>query len=272
MLKMICLDLDGTLLNYEKQIDSQTSRLLNKLSSNGVEIVIATGRHYDFASFLTRDLTENRIIIANNGAGIFRPKDNKAIRLHYLDSSIVETLTRLSLDWEFEPFIYVNPLTNLCDLYTNHIDDSYIGSIVTGKDRMRKLNLNNIDEVLSLVITGRNKDLEKLKLHIDQNYAEEVNTHIINSSYEKFGLLEVMDKLANKWDACQCYANKKKINSKEIIAFGDEINDIEMIRHAGIGIAMKNSIDAVKLYADKISKKDNNKAGIYHELMEMIEW
>ena len=52
MFKMICLDLDGTLLNYEKQIDSQTSKLLNKLSSNGVEIVIATGRHYDFASYL----------------------------------------------------------------------------------------------------------------------------------------------------------------------------------------------------------------------------
>ena len=79
MIKMICLDLDGTLLNSKKEIDKKTCSFLNELSSKGIEIVIATGRHYDFASYLTRNLTDKRVIISNNGSGIFSPKDKRLI-------------------------------------------------------------------------------------------------------------------------------------------------------------------------------------------------
>ena len=89
MFKMICLDLDGTLLRSDKTIASLTSSYLNYLADKGIRVVVATGRHFDYADYLTRDIIGAKYIVANNGAGIFDIKNKKTISSTYIDEELV---------------------------------------------------------------------------------------------------------------------------------------------------------------------------------------
>ena len=79
-----------------------------------------------------------------------------------------------------------------------------------------------------------------------------------------------MNPLGNKWSSIVDYANSKGIKTEEIIALGDNNNDIEMVMNAGLGIAMKNGTDLIKEVANRVSQKDNNESGVAHELREIL--
>lgn len=84
-------------------------------------------------------------------------------------------------------------------------------------------------------------------------------------------LLEIMNPLGDKWLSLLEYAKDKGIDKSEIIAIGDDNNDIEMIKNSGCGIAMKNGSQYVKKVADIISEKDNNQSGVAHELKKLLK-
>ncbi|MDF2949277.1 MAG: hydrolase-like protein superfamily type 3 [Sedimentibacter sp.] len=75
----------------------------------------------------------------------------------------------------------------------------------------------------------------------------------------------------SKWSSLKKYAEQRNIKEQEIIAIGDDNNDLEMLKNAGMGIAMVNGTEEVKKAAKKVSKFDNNDSGVYHELSEIFK-
>ena len=83
-------------------------------------------------------------------------------------------------------------------------------------------------------------------------------------------MVEIMNPLGSKWITLKEYANTLNIKPEEIIAIGDDNNDIEMIMNSGLGIAMKNGSERVKSVAKIITKNDNNNSGVAFELKRVL--
>lgn len=272
MYKMLCFDLDGTLLKSDKTISPRTSKLIKEIASQGIKIVIATGRHLDYAIYLTRDLPADRVIISNNGAGIFDINKGRTLRASYIPDFIANDFIDISASYKADHLIYVNAFETGFDLYSiSDIFDDYIGSIVRNEDRIKKLDSRNLSKILALVATGPIVDLRKIQSYLEIKHKDNITSHIMNSLYDKYGLLEIMVDDTSKWKSIKAYADSLGISEKQIIAFGDEINDIEMIRHAGLGVVMKNAIEAIRPYGNVLSEYTNDEDGVYHELVKIYE-
>lgn len=99
---------------------------------------------------------------------------------------------------------------------------------------------------------------------------EHYNT-IFNRNIGNLALLEFLHIEGCKWVSLKKYAGQKNIEPEDIIALGDDNNDIEMLKNAGMGIAMVNGTEEIKKAARRISKFDNNNSGVYYELKELLD-
>lgn len=270
MYKMICLDLDGTLLNSKKEISQNNQDILNRLSHQGIKIVIATGRHLDFAKYLTNDLDNNHIIISNNGAGVFDLKQGKSY-VSYIDEDLVKRLVNISMANDEYPYIYTDCTVSGWDIgLTKEFDtEAFINTIVRSSDRIRILNTHNdLKHVLSIVVSAPE---DKLNNIIEQGKEELKNLsyHVMDKMYDNYSMLEIMDKNVSKWSGIKKIAEEFSINDDEIICFGDEVNDIEMLVNSGLGVGMKNAKEEVLRLVDRVTEFDNDNDGIYHFLKDI---
>jgi len=125
--------------------------------------------------------------------------------------------------------------------------------------------------ILSVAYAGNKKDMEGLYDFINERYPNIYKTHLMENIKLAEALLEIMNPLGDKWLSLLEYAKEKGIDKSEIIAIGDDNNDIEMIKNSGFGIAMKNGSKSVKEVADIVSERDNNESGVAHELRKLLK-
>lgn len=269
------MDLDNTLLDDNKKISRESTRIINKLIDNGYEVVIATGRRYYSAKRLIKDINRPLTIIANNG-GIAR------------DSTGATTLFERTIDLEgfknivekgrarnLHPIVHVNSYKLGYDIIIEmDIENEAYGRYFhSEEDRYRKVDdfLALEDErILAIVYLGSKLELEEFYKEINRNYNQTYNYHIVENIQAAESLLEIMNPLACKWQGLQKYAKLKGIRDEEIITIGDDNNDLTMIKNAGLGIAMKNSTSKVKAVADIITERDNNESGLAYELERIL--
>ncbi len=118
---------------------------------------------------------------------------------------------------------------------------------------------------------GNKLDMEDFYLEINENHSDKYNFHIVENIKAAEALLEIMHPLVCKWQGLQEYAKERGIKEREIIAIGDDNNDITMLENAGLGIAMKNASENAKSIADVITEKDNNQSGVAYELNRILK-
>ncbi|WP_312699410.1 HAD family hydrolase [Sedimentibacter sp.] len=271
--KMIVSDLDGTLLNDKKEIDDNTIYILNELHIKGIEIVIATGRNYYMAKKMIEPIRNlNPVVLSNNGSVVRQSHNDKVLSYNYLQPSFFEKIYNEGIKRNLNPFIHVDEYDNGYDLIyeKEEFEKEYSGYIKRDYDRARLIKFDplNTDKILSVCYFD-----EYIKL---RDFGTEMtnpgyyNT-IFNRNLGNLALLEFLHREGCKWSSLKTYAKHKGILPKDIIALGDDNNDLEMLKNAGIGIAMTNGTEETKKAAKIISKYDNNNSGVYHELKELFE-
>lgn len=268
--KMIVTDLDGTLLNDDKKISDEDVFVLNRLHNKGVQIVIATGRNYFMAkNLITQIKNINPVILANNGAIIRKSETDEVLEQNYLNYKFFEEIYQQGLKYELNPIIHVDEYLNGYDIiYENeNIDEVYLGYIKNGdrRTKLKKFTQNEINNILSVCYLS---DLQEL-----HNFYNEINkindgkfNSICNLNIGKRAMLEFLHLDGCKWRALKKYAESLNIEPESIISFGDDNNDIEMLKNSGLGISMINgSRDCIKA-GDKTSEFDNNNSGVSKEI------
>lgn len=271
--KMVVLDLDGTLLNDEKQISDKNIYILEELHNRGIDIVIATGRNYYMAKNLTEKLKSvEPVIMANNGA-VVRHYNDDFIESNYLDFSIFKNIYNLGLKYDLNPIIHVDEYHKGYDLVyeCENYEDVYLGYIKKDYKRARHTNFNGnrINNILSVCYFNEYERLIAFKNDI-KKIPGEFNL-LLNQNISRWALLEVLNINGCKWSALKKYIDSLGICEKDVIAIGDDNNDIELIKNAGLGIAMKNATDTIKNAADYTSSYNNNQSAIYYELSKIFE-
>lgn len=273
--KMIAIDLDGTLLNDKKELNDINIEVLRKINSLGVEVVIATGRRYSSAKELVKPLNIDLVIMANNGNIIRNSWDDKILITKYLNRDDFYSLVEEGKKRGLYPITHVDHFEEGYDMMIElDLDDEkyspYIESNLTGYKKIEDFLKYDKDKVLAVCYTGDNNMLKDFEDYIAKNYPNKYNSHIMSKLTVAGGLLEIMHPKGSKWLSLKDYAKDKGIKPKEIIAIGDDNNDIEMVKSAGLGIAMKNASDNLKAVCDITTDLTNNEGGVGYILKKIF--
>jgi len=259
--KMLVTDMDYTLLNREKKISERNREAFGKALEKGVHMVVATGRIYTSARVYAKLLGVNTPIIASNGAIIREaafndPEDTeKTIFRDILNKGALGEMIRLTHKYGLvghfftEDTIYSEQLMNVSLRYTEW--NKYLGE----EDQVKIRIVDDLEEALLQQDTGILKcvivDSDSEKLIGLRNEIDA--TGLVSVSQSMKDNLEVMNKGVTKGNAVRILAEMYGIDRKEIIAIGDNENDISMIEYAGLGIAMGNAEEVLKKAADYIT-------------------
>lgn len=261
--KMVCIDMDGTLLGKGRKVSDESKRVIKKLHDNGIEVVVTTGRIYNNAAYYSHLLGVKSPVIAANGAIVRDKYTNKVIYENPIKPEtcikLVQTLESLNLLFHFYTSneIYCgNYITKVATkLYMTKqkdFDDLKIHyNVIRNIKKWEELfNRTNGKITKSIAFSLEPKKLRALKVKLD-----EFDDIIYFGAGTKS--LEINNKGASKGKAVKALAEHYGFKREEIVCIGDNENDISMIEYAGLGVAMGNAIDKVKDLADFVT--DTNK-------------
>ena len=244
-------DMDGTLINSNKEITKNTINTLNRLIEKNIYIVFCSGRINSFLKQYLKVIKKSKYTISNNGALIYDNLLNKIIISHTLYSKDLEYL------WD-----YSNKTKS--GFIINTINNKYSNKFVKNtKDKIIVNNLNEIEEnKLQLVISNEDINVMKdIELFINNN----TNLKVINKSLDYLNeinngyyFFDIVNDNVNKGNAIKSLLKILNINKENSICFGDSINDIDMFNSVGTSVAMGNSIEKIKSIADYITDTNDN--------------
>lgn len=260
--RILFLDLDGTLLNDEKQITPGNRAALEGALERGHDMVITTGRPLKSAMNQAHVLGMDRpgcYLIAYNGAVIYDWAQNKQIFTRSLSFDAVHRV----FDKANAMGLHIQTYDTWDVLVEQRCDDAavrrYCGLIRMDFRVIADVRKDLTEEPVKCLIIDydRQTDLLKIQDWITENMTEEVDCFFSCDQY-----LEVVPKGMNKGEAVKMLCADLGVEIENAVAAGDAANDLSMIEAAGIGVAMANGTDQVKAAADYVTTHDNNHDGI----------
>ncbi|WP_163654491.1 Cof-type HAD-IIB family hydrolase [Listeria sp. PSOL-1] len=264
--KLIVLDLDGTALKENQTISIRTQETLKKARLSGHEVMIATGRPYRLSSQYYQALNLTTPIVNFNGAVLHHPHDKhyKENYHHAIDLAIVREL--LDFTTQF-------PLSNIAaevedNVFLKEKNDSIPATFHAGVNKIfiGDLRKNIQADATSLLFFGKEKELSLISNHLDQSLSHVISYHTWGASWPA---VEVVKHGIHKAIGIRVAAKTLGIHQRDIIAFGDENNDLQMLDYAGIGVAMGNATPEAKSIANEITLS-NEEDGIAVYLEERL--
>lgn len=268
--KLICVDMDGTLLNSKKRISERNLKAINQAHDKGVRFVVATGRIFVSANYYGTIIGVKTPIIASNGSYIREKDMDKAIYEEYLNKSECTIILNLLKQYNIMPQFYSTDT-----IYTEEIKHSALiyskANETLPKNRQVEIKIikqweNLFDKSLDLIkvmVVDDNK--ENVKAAKDDFL--KLNKFEVVSSMN--GSFEIMKKGTSKGEAVKKICEYYGIDKNEVICIGDNENDLSMIKFAGLGVAMGNAEEFVKKQADYITLS-NEEDGVAHVIEKFV--
>lgn len=254
---LICLDLDGTLLNDDKEITSYTKRVLTTLQNQGHKLMIATGRPYRASQIYYHELNMNTPVVNFNGAFVHHPKNDQFEIMHEvldlgLSHEIIQSLQNFGVS---------NIIAEVRDyVFLNNFDQKLFDGFSMGNPKIETGDLlTSLNESpTSLLVEAEEFMIPRIKQMLTRFYAENIEHRRWGSP---FPVIEIVRQGISKARGIDYVKSYLDIDRNHIIAFGDEDNDLEMIKYAKHGIAMENGLDELKHVANRVTYS-NNEDGI----------
>ena len=259
-IKLIALDLDGTVLTDNNTLSDRVKRSLERAIQSGIEVVAASGRPYGSMPKNVLGIEGLNYSITSNGAAVH---DNSGRRIHSTLVSENDVISLLKIteghDLIFEA--YVKGLTYTDSRYTSNplkygCSEAYVDYVKASHghiDNMREFIYNHRKELDSIEIICTNA---KKRAHIRQLVEDSTSGFYITSSSENF--IEFMDKSATKGNAVNWLCNYLDVKAENTCACGNADNDADMIEQAGLGAAVENASKLCLDCADIIVPSNNN--------------
>lgn len=254
--KMIVVDLDGTLLTMNKECTKRTQKYLKRLKDLGYIVVIATGRVLRSAVGVTNGAKFANYVIASSGAVIYDMDRARVVSSSNIKLDIIKEMCS-SCD--------SNDITciNLCDLFYHY-------KYMNNHDHLSfcEKNIGNIDsffrECSNIVnVTIHVKDNRLVNKYCDKFKKYGLELLVMQDSFGTEKSLEIFNSGISKYSAVKVIMNLENINNDNVIAFGDGLNDVDMVKLSGIGVAMGNALNDVKDVSDYVTISHNEDGVVY---------
>ena len=289
MYKLIAVDLDGTLLNSYGEISKENKEAIKKAIDKGVQVVIASGRMPSSIENFCTEINANRYLIAGNGTLIYDTEEQEIIYDRFMEKQKVLNIIKICEENSIYYSIYTENSIITKSLNYNVLYYQYENS---KKPEHKKTKINIVEDVykyideintmplLKMTVCDNNqvifnsiiRKLRELK-DIDVLDVEHMSRKVIKSGTKDVSIeyfyTEITNLNVNKWNALKVIIEKLDIKPEEVMAIGDNINDIEMVQNAGMGVVMGNSaLKAMKI--GNSTQSDNNSSGVAEAIEKYI--
>lgn len=283
-MKLIAIDLDGTLLGPDKKVCPENVSAINEALASGVHVIIATGRHYQDAQRLLASTGLKLPIIGSNGASIHEadgtclqldPVDREDLRLVFKDladmkicfmalgANHVYTLSQSLNIMAEEVEAFKTPLYE-ADMYRIKKE---LRAMVEEKDGLiydDPLIMAEVDDkILNILAVSYNGEKRLAGM---AHFSALNRLHVFSSYRNNF---EMTHAEVSKGRSVKFFANRLGVKDYDICAIGDNYNDVSMIQMAGIGVAMGNAEQGVKKLSDFVTLS-NHEAGVAHAIRKVL--
>ena len=288
MLKLLAIDLDGTLLNSYGDISNENKEAIKYALNKGVEVVLASGRDPLTMQKISRELGIENYLIAGNGASVYDIKAQKNIYENFIDTNKALKIIKMCKENSIFFNLYtdkgiitesLNFNVKVFNSENNHKASEKQTNIEIVKD-IYEYAQNNPLNILKIIICDDSKIIfnnisQKLKQikGIEVLDVAHMSRKIIRVGTEEVEIeyyyTEVSSKDVDKWNAIEYLINILQIKKEEVMAIGDNINDKKMVQNSAVGVAMGKSALAIKNIGDFITE-DNNSNGVEKAIYQYI--
>lgn len=289
MYKLVAIDLDGTLLNSYGEISNKNKEMLQKAIQKGTEVVLASGRPIMSVKNLANEIGCNHYIICGNGAITYDLQKEEIIYNRFLEKSKVLQIIKICE----ENSIFYNVYTKDTILTKNlNYNILFYHQENASKPENRKTRISIVEDIYEYVKNRKEEDylkitvcdndkvifgsiIRKLRMIKDTDVLDvaHMSRKMIKDGTDKVSIqyyyTEITNTKVDKWQAIEDLIQKLQIKKEEVIAIGDNINDAEMVKNAGLGIMMGNAAPYIKEMANVIVK-DNDNDGVAEAIDKYI--
>lgn len=262
MIKLIVSDLDGTLLNDQKEMPTETFEIVLKLKQQGIHFVAASGRQYGNLAEKFTPIKDEIFYIAENGAFIL--EGSKPLSTSILPSSTVHELLAIA-----EPLKNIYPV--VCSPYMAYIQTrneeviKHVEAYYTDYKIVENFNILQ-EDIIKIAFLDLNPTGSEHNVYLSyKQYEKELDVCV--SAHE---WMDIMIKGVNKGKALNKLQELLKVTKEETMVFGDFMNDYEMMKEAKYSYAMENAHPKIK----EISRyrcASNNQQGVILKLKEIFK-
>jgi Cof subfamily protein (haloacid dehalogenase superfamily) len=264
--KLIALDIDGTLLDSRWTLPEANRSAIAEATRRGIEVALVTGRRYDFALPIAVQLGVPLTMIVGNGA-LIRTQDGKTHLRHLLPRETAARVLEMTKLWrDGAAVIFDRPRENQVMLEVVATDDP-IRSAYYARNREfvgQAVPLENCltEDPLQVMLCGKvapMRDAEAVLLG-----PQEGEFKVASTVYESrdFAMIDVLHPRCSKGAALAEWAALRGLAREEVMAIGDNHNDLEMLSFAGIPVVMGNCVAALRNFGwhETASNDDNGVA------------
>ena len=263
--KLLAIDMDDTFLNKEHNITEVNLAALKKAAEKGIKVVICSGRIPSLIKPYLKDMPKNTCIIASNGSIIIDHNNNKIYNEYIDNNTILEIIDFLRRNYDDIYYHFFDRNLVCSEKFERRIKKFYKRNIMLNREYRPDFCILSDSKQY---IKNNNSTIHKFEIcNDDQTLLQEIKnklSYMTNIQVVWSGItgLEITKKGINKGLSLEILTKYYGYSVEQCIAVGNDENDIEMIKKAGLGIAVQNAKSSVKNIANYITERDNNNNAI----------
>ena len=258
-LRLIALDLDGTTLNSQGKVSPYTKKILEKALSKGILVVIASGRALSAIPEDILNIRGLKYIITSNGSSIFELPDSRGIYANDMKPGVVMSVLAIMQDTHFPFEVFIGGHAYTMQAYYDCPTDfgvpermnHYVQTTRTPISDMPDFMMKHCNEIegIDMIVPDMPKKQQLITA------LSQISNLYITSSESYY--IEMASGSVSKASALHALAAQFHITPKQVMAFGDSDNDIELLSYAGCGVAMQNATSNLLKAASAVTRSNN---------------
>jgi Cof subfamily protein (haloacid dehalogenase superfamily) len=271
--RLLAIDIDGTLVNSHHELTEATRAAVLRAKQAGVQVALATGRRYSRVLPLVEPLELNLPLITASGALIKRAEDHATIyRAEFAPGVLSQCLAMIDRAG-YEAVVYADTFDQGFDYYcvTRNARRAEMLEFLDRNAGCERPDPHLITDppsgAFALFAMATRDEMLALAQDLERQLPRQLYVHVLRSPRYSGYMCEIAPAGVSKWTGVLHLAKAWNLSPEEICAAGDDVNDIPMIRAAGLGVAMGNALDVVKAAADRIAPSHDDDG-----LVQVVEW
>lgn len=249
-IRFIALDIDGTLLNSRFEVSPANRAAIAEAFARGIEVALVTGRRYDFALPVARQVESPLTMIVNNGALVRSASDGITHLRHLLDRDTARRVLTATTAWRSTTaVVFDRPQANQVILETIDLNDPVRGPYLArnlhflAEAKPLEACLDSGEDPIQVMFTGSVAAMREAEAALrEASFAAHFSIAVTTYAAKDFAMIDILNPRISKGATLAEWTALRGIAPQEILAIGDNHNDVEMLSFAGKPVVMANSV------------------------------
>ncbi|MBM3301844.1 MAG: HAD family phosphatase [Deltaproteobacteria bacterium] len=263
--RLVALDLDGTLLNNQKEIEEPVLARIKQLSGDEVHFVIVTGRMYCSAVRYARQVGQVLPLTCLNGTMIKDVATDETLYHNPLRPELARVVVERVNELPVHTFLYDND----CLLLRSVPDElrEYFGRTSVRFEMTEDLVGRVTGQISQVMLAGQDSLIQEARRQLEEENGHRLEFFFYPSRMlSSFAYLEIKNPGDSKGCGLRMLREMLGVSREEVMAIGDYDNDLSLFEESGLRIAMQNASEALKARADRVTTRTNDEGGVLEAL------